>query len=75
MDEDSKLIYYDSPGLNQSINITHAHILQAFYCVDIMFIVTSVTFKNSIKSIQVMNKINPPKLYLVRNQCDRFDSD
>lgn len=40
-----------------------------------MFIVTSVSFKNSIKTVQVMNKINPPKLFLVRNMCDKFEND
>ncbi len=40
-----------------------------------MFIATAVTFKNSVKSIQVFDKINPPKLFLVRNQCDKFEKD
>lgn len=71
----SKLAYFDSPGLNQTINITHAECLKAFYTIDIMFIASSVTFKNVIRSIQVMNKINPPKLYLVRNQCDKFNEN
>ena len=75
MNAKSKLAYFDSPGLNQTINITHAECLKAFYTIDIMFIATSVTFKNVIRSIQVMNKINPPKLFLVRNQCDRFESE
>lgn len=68
-------MYFDSPGLNQTITIIQAHILQAFYSIDYMFIVTSTTFKNSIRTIQVMDKINPPKLVLVRNQCDKFDTD
>lgn len=72
VDSVGKIAYFDSPGLNQAINITHAEILKAFYCIDYMFIATSVTFKNVVKSIQVMDKINPPKLFLVRNQCDRF---
>ena len=75
VDASSKLAYFDSPGLNQTINITHAECLKAFYTIDIMFIASSVTFKNVIRSIQVMNKINPPKLYLVRNQCDKFRTD
>ena len=40
-----------------------------------MFLITAVTFKNCIRSIQVFDKINPPKLFLVRNQCDKFKSD
>ena len=75
VNDSSKLVYFDSPGLNQTINITHAKCLKAFYTIDIMFIATSVTFKNVIRSIQVMDKINPPKLYLVRNQCDKFETD
>ena len=75
VDASSKLAYFDSPGLNQTINITHAECLKAFYTIDIMFIASSVTFKNVIRSIQVMNKINPPKLYLVRNQCDKFSDN
>ena len=71
----TKLVYFDSPGLNQTITVTQAEYLKAFYAIDCMFIVTSVTFKNSKNSIQVMNKINPPKLYLVRNQCDKFEND
>jgi GTPase Era involved in 16S rRNA processing len=70
-----KMVYFDSPGLNQTINITHAECLKAFYSIDFMFIATSTTFKNSIKSIQVMDKINPPKLFLVRSQCDKFKTD
>ena len=66
------MVYFDSPGLNQTFNITHAEYLKAFYDVDCMFIATSVTFKNSIKTIQVMDKINPPVFYLIRNQCDMF---
>ena len=69
------MAYFDSPGLNQAINVTHADCLKAFYTIDIMFITTSVTFKNVIRSIQVMNKINPPKLFLVRNQCDKFETN
>jgi hypothetical protein len=68
-------VYFDSPGLNQTINITHAECLKAFYAIDIMFIATAVTFKNSIKTIQVMDRINPPQLYLIRNQCDRFSNE
>lgn len=74
VDEVKKIAYFDSPGLNQTINITHAENLKAFYSVDYMFIATSVTFKNSIRSIQVMDKINPPKLFLVRNMCDKFET-
>lgn len=74
-DETEKIVYFDSPGLNQTINVTHAEYLKAFYSIDIMFVATSTTFKNSIRAIQVMDKINPPKLLLVRNQCDKFESD
>lgn len=74
-DASRRLVYFDSPGLNQTFNITHAEYLKAFYTIDIMFIATSVTFKNSIRTIQVMDRINPPKLYLVRNQCDKFASE
>ena len=70
-----KLVYFDSPGLNQTFSITHAEYLKAFYTIDFMFIATSVTFKNSFRTIQVMDKINPPKLYLVRNQCDKFANE
>lgn len=74
-DASRRLVYFDSPGLNQTFNITHTEYLKAFYTIDIMFIATSVTFKNSIRTIQVMDKINPPKLYLVRNQCDKFSNE
>ena len=74
-DTSRKLVYFDSPGLNQTLSITHATYLKAFYTVDIMIIATSVTFKNSIRTIQVMNQINPPQLYLVRNQCDKFENE
>lgn len=66
------MVYFDSSGLNQTFNITQAEYLKALYDVDCMFIATSVTFKNSIKTIQVMDKINPPVFYLIRNQCDMF---
>ena len=67
-----KLVYFDAPGLNQNFNITHAEYLKAFYSIDIMFIATAVTFSNSKRTIKVMDKINPPQLYLLRNHCDKF---
>lgn len=42
---------------------------------DEVFIVTGTTFKFCKQAIQVMNKIDPPALYLVRTQCDRFSSE
>ncbi len=74
-DFERKIFYWDSPGLNQTITITQAQYLKAFYSIDIMFIVTAITFKNSIRTIQVMDTINPPNLYLVRNQCDKFENE
>jgi hypothetical protein len=61
--------------LNSYVDITNAETLKAFYCVDYIFVVTGVTFKNSVRTIQVFDKINPPKFYLVRNQCDKFLND
>ena len=75
VDEHRGLIYWDSPGLNEHVGITNADTLKAFYEVDIMFIATAVTFKNCKRCIEVMNHINPPQLYLVRNQCDKFESE
>ena len=69
------LKYFDSPGLNEYNSITNADTLKAFYQVDYVFIATAVTFKNCKRCIQVMNHINPPKLYLVRTQCDKFPSE
>ena len=69
------LVYWDSPGLNEHVGITNADTLKAFYKIDIVFIVTAVTFKNSKRAIEVMNHINPPKFYLIRNQCDRFENE
>lgn len=57
------------------MSITNAEYLKAFYAVDLMFIATSVTFKNSVNTIQVMDKISPPGLFLVRSQCDKFEND
>ena len=42
---------------------------------DFVFIATAVTFKNCKRCIQVMNHINPPKLFLLRTQCDRFSNE
>jgi NADH:ubiquinone oxidoreductase subunit B-like Fe-S oxidoreductase len=58
--------------LNPYVDITNAENLKAFYKVDYIFVVTAVTFKNSVRTIQVFDKINPPKFCLVRNQCDKF---
>ena len=66
------LYYFDSPGLNPYVDITNYDTLKAFYQVDYVFLVTAVTFKNSVNTIQVFDKINPPKFYLVRNKCDKF---
>jgi len=73
-DTNLKIAYFDSPGLNQTINITNASCLKAFYSIDCMIITIGTTFKNSIRSIQVMSKIKPPKLILLRNQCDKFET-
>ena len=75
VDEERNRVYWDSPGFNDEIEIYNADLLKAFYQIDCVFIMTDRSFKMCKKSIQVMNKINPPKLILVRTKCDLLRDD
>ena len=75
VDRNKKLAYFDSPGLNEHVNITNYGVFKALNQMDFVFVLTAVTFKEVRKAILVFNKLNPTRLVLVRTQCDKFDTE
>jgi hypothetical protein len=71
-DETKKRFYYDIPGFNDEVQVEDAEILSFFYQAHSVFILEDGTFKSIKRVLQILNKINPPCLYIVRNKCDLF---
>ena len=67
--------YFDSPGVNETTNVASPEVLKVLYSLKCVFIATSVTFKKLKRLIRIMDRINPPMLYLLRTQCDKFPSE
>ena len=72
LDASKKMVFFDSPGLNNQCSMANFNTINALKQMDYVFITVCDTFKRAYDAVMVMNKVNPSRLVLVRTKCDEF---
>ena len=70
MKEENNLVYFESPPFFNDFNIFKAEIIEKIYEMNSIIVTSDRGFFSIKRLIQVLDKIDPPKLVFVRTKCD-----